>query len=71
MTARSAELPFLETATLRLRLATAADVPAILRYLDANRVAHAATNPRRPAFCYEADYWQQRVREDEAAFAAS
>jgi ribosomal-protein-alanine N-acetyltransferase len=54
--------PRLVTERIVIRTAVAADVPAILDYLEAERRDHARFAPRRPAVHYTAAYWRRRVR---------
>jgi ribosomal-protein-alanine N-acetyltransferase len=54
--------PRLATRRLVIRTAVAADVPAILGYLEARRRAGSRFAPRWPAAHYTAAHWRKQVR---------
>lgn len=58
-----AELPRLETERLVVRLATEADVPAVVAYLRENRDFLRPYEPRRPDAFFEERFWQAQVRQ--------
>ncbi len=57
----SQPLPELSDGELTVRLATPEDIPAILRFFQSNRAAHAPFSPRRPDNFYSAAFWEMRV----------
>jgi len=54
--------PTITTARLTIRLATHADVPAIVRYFTDNRAFLEPWEPRRAERFYTAGFWEEQVR---------
>lgn len=54
----------LETPRLVVRLAEAADVPAVVRYLQENREFLKPWEPVRPEAYYTESFWRYRIPED-------
>ncbi|QNM97448.1 GNAT family N-acetyltransferase [Chitinimonas koreensis] len=61
--------PHLTDGSLVLRLATPADIPAILAFYGANRAALAPFEPRRPEDFHTEAFWQLRVAMNRSQFA--
>lgn len=65
-----AQPPRLQSERLTARLATQADVPAVVRYFNDNRDHLRPFEPHRPPAFFEAEFWCTRVRQDAAEFHA-
>lgn len=62
------ELPQIMTERLLLRIGSAADVPAIVAFYQANAAFLAPFSPRWPEQLFTPEYWNWQVAEHEAEF---
>ncbi|HEX6293207.1 MAG TPA: ribosomal protein S5-alanine N-acetyltransferase [Herpetosiphonaceae bacterium] len=62
------ELPALTTRRMVLRLATSADIPAILAYFTANQQRLAPFSPIRPASFFTEAFWQEQIAQNHDDF---
>jgi ribosomal-protein-alanine N-acetyltransferase len=60
----SQELPSLVTARLEVRVARAADLDVIVRYVNENAAFLQPWEPARSAYYYSASYWRTQISRD-------